>query len=124
MACFRFVRCGIWRRDFVFAVLAVAGLIMLPWSASAEPRELDMFRATGALGEVFDGYVRVRTAGAGAQQAAERINARRREIYERRAAEQKIPAAQVGRVYAEKIYERAPAGTWFLTEKGAWIQKK
>lgn len=123
MVCTRRLRICFGRRHFLGALAAMGGLSLVPLSAWGQSRELEMLRASGAVGEVFDGYVRPRVAGA-AQEAADRINAKRREIYERRAAEQKVPAAQVGRVYAEKIYERAPSGTWFLTEKGSWVQKK
>jgi len=80
-------------------------------------------RASGAIGEAFDGYARVRSEGRGAQSLVDTTNAQRRTIYQTRAQEQGISVDQVGRVYAKAIFDKAQAGDWFLLESGKWIQK-
>ena len=84
---------------------------------------LDDFRRQGVIGERYDGFAVVHQPAPGAQAMVDQINARRTRIYADRAQQQKAPAAQVGRVYAREIFDRAPAGTWFLGEDGRWVRK-
>jgi hypothetical protein len=84
---------------------------------------LDELRASGAIGERYDGYVVVRQSAPGAADVATKVNAERRRIYEQRAAQQKISPAEVGQVYAAQIIRNAPAGTWFLAQDGSWKRK-
>lgn len=101
----------------VMLLFAAAGL------ALAKP--LDELRAEGVVGERFDGLVVARTEKPAAEVTSlvERVNAERRAIYARRAAETNADPAQVGRVYAKEIFERAPKDTWFLQEDGTWLRK-
>lgn len=91
-------------------------------AAAAGP--LDEPRASGIVGERFDGYAVVRDAAAatGAHHATVKdINAKRRAHYASVAAGSDVAA--VARIYAKKIFDSAPAGYWFLLESGSWIQK-
>ena len=54
---------------------------------------------------------------------ANEINAKRRSLYEQRAASQGVKPEDIGKVYAEQIMQKAPGGTWFLEENGNWRQK-
>lgn len=105
------------------ATLALVLLLTAAGVAAATP--LDELRAEGVVGERFDGLVVVRAekSSPDVKTLVERVNAERRAIYERRAAETKAEPAQVGRVYAKEIFEKAPRGTWFLQEDGQWLQK-
>ena len=87
----------------------------------AQAQPLDAQRQSGAIGERYDGYVVAREASA--EPMAGSVNAERARLYQRRAAKQGVSVEEVGRVYAKKIFEQAPTGTWFLTEKGSWIRK-
>jgi uncharacterized protein YdbL (DUF1318 family) len=81
-------------------------------------------RASGAVGERFDGYAMVRDSGAsGAKGVVDDVNRKRKKIYEERASAQGTTADQVGRVYAAQIFQKAPRGTYFLEENGSWRQK-
>ena len=51
------------------------------------------------------------------------VNAQRRQIYARRAAEQNISADAVGMLYAKQIVGQVPSGTWILLQSGAWTRK-
>ncbi|OEJ63797.1 YdbL family protein [Magnetovibrio blakemorei] len=109
------------RRFVLVATLAlmVSALTGMP----ALAQSLQDLRASGAVGEAFDGYARIRS-GAGADQSlVDATNAQRRAIYQKRAQEQGISVDQVGRVYAKAIFDKAPAGDWFLLESGKWVQK-
>lgn len=103
------------------AGLAFAAVVLA--AAPAPAQTLNELRAQGAVGEGYDGFARVRTPAPGAQAAVDQVNARRREIYAKRAAEQKVSPADVGRVYSRQIFEKAPLGTWFLQESGQWARK-
>ncbi len=107
-----------------FSVLASLVLIVGLTSAPAEAQSLDQLRASGVVGERFDGYAEAR-GGASAQARAlvSQVNAKRRRLYQQRAAEQRVPAGQVGRVFAQQIMQKAPRGTPFLTESGRWTRK-
>ncbi len=107
-----------------FTVLASMILIVGLASASAEAQSLDQLRASGAVGERFDGYAEaMRGASGQARALVSQVNAKRRRLYEQRAAEQRVSTGQVGRVFAQQIMQRAPRGTPFLTESGRWTRK-
>ena len=77
--------------------------------------------ASGAAGEGFDGLARARDGSANA--VVQQVNAKRLEIYQKRAAETGQSVDVVGRIYAKELYDKASPGTWFLLENGSWIQK-
>lgn len=112
------------RRQFI-TFLAVSLFAVMFESLPAAAQSLDELRASGVVGERYDGLAVVRDAGASAQvrSLVAGVNAKRRQIYAKRAAEQSVPADQVGRVYAEEIFRNAPPGTWFLGEDGRWVKK-
>jgi uncharacterized protein YdbL (DUF1318 family) len=96
--------------------LALAG-------APASAQSLDQLRKSGAVGERFDGYAAVRQGGGSAREVVDQVNAKRRQIYVKRAGQDGLPVDQVGRVYAKTIQGKAPRGTWFLDQSGRWRQK-
>ena len=112
------------RRRFLSIMVALpvaAAAALFPVAAGAQ--SLNALRASGAVGEGYDGLARVRQAGGGARSVVDAVNAKRRAIYAERAKEQGTTADQVGRVYARQILTKAPAGTWFLKESGKWVRK-
>jgi uncharacterized protein len=117
------------RYSIRFALFGLVALVLstLASSASAwaDDTQLNSLRAQGVIAERFDGYVMVKdnSTGATAQTVADRVNAERRAIYSARAKEQGVTADEVGQVYAGKIIQKAPKGTWFLAADGSWTQK-
>lgn len=112
------------RRATLFGMAALVLMSLgLAQPASADP--LDGPRAQGLVGERFDGFAVVRDPNAGASVKAlvKDINAKRRSFYESVAKEQNTSVLAVGKIYANKILEKAPKGYWFLTDTGAWRQK-
>lgn len=105
--------------------LALSMLFLLTGTAWAEGRALDAPRAAGTVGERFDGYAELRDQSQAATLGplVAKVNGERRKVYTEQAAQQKLTADQVGRIYAPQILEAAPAGTWFHQESGAWVQK-
>ena len=102
-------------------------LAFLIWSTAADAApSLDDLRASGAVGERYDGYAVLRAQGADTalRSLVDSVNAKRRGIYEERAKKQGVPPQEVGKVYALEIAAKAPPGTWLLGENGKWVQKK
>lgn len=111
-------------RHVALALCAITALLT-GLAAAAEERPLDAPRAQGLIGERFDGYALVHDASASATIRAlvESTNNERRKVYEQQAQATKAPVAEVGKVYAAEIMQKAPAGTWFQGEDGRWTQK-
>jgi uncharacterized protein YdbL (DUF1318 family) len=114
------------RQSIARSIFASALACLLCVSAAGAGERLDDLRASGAVGERYDGYAVVRAQGADPSIAAlvESVNAKRRSIYEERAKKQGVPAQEVGKVYAQEIAAKAPRGTWLQGEDGKSIQKK
>ncbi len=109
----------------LIAGLLVAALLLMPVGGAALADALDDARASGAIGERFDGFLAVRdpSAPASARQLVEEINAKRRAVYSEVSAREGATLDSVGRIYAKEIVENVPPGTWVLRENGQWVQK-
>jgi uncharacterized protein YdbL (DUF1318 family) len=109
----------------VGAALLLLVLTLAVPAAAQSGRALDAPRAAGQVGERYDGYAVARGAVTSDVTAlVSSVNAERRQVYAQRAEVQKAPVDAVGKIYAAEILKHAPAGTWFLSESGEWIQKK
>lgn len=109
------------RTFFRVAILAAAALVLGLSGAPTLAQSLDQLRASGAVGERYDGYAQALKSSAA--DVVEKVNAQRRKIYADRAAAEGVPVDQIGRVYAKQIFTNAPPGTKFLQENGTWITK-
>ena len=109
-------------RATVIAAAVICGLFF--WSPHAVAQSLDAARASGMVGERFDGYAVAReTATPAVRRLVDNVNKQRRQIYAKRAGEQKIPRDQVGTLYANQIMAKVPKGTWILLQSGVWKRK-
>ena len=110
------------RRNLARLVILAAVTLALGWSAPPVlAQSLDQLRASGAVGERYDGYAQaLQSSAAGLVQ---QVNAKRKQIYNQRASQEGATADQIGRVYAKQIFAKAPPGTKFLQGNGAWITK-
>lgn len=111
-------------RRTVLALLAGIALAAgLPGIAAA--KGLDQYRAEGVIAERYDGYVELRTndAPGEAKQIVDQVNAKRRQVYQKRAEQQDVSVEAVGKVYAKQILEKAPAGTYFKQPNGSYVRK-
>ena len=113
------------RTFFRLTLLAVPTLVLgLVLGLSGPPAlaaSLDQLRASGAVGERFDGYAQALQSSAAG--TVDQVNAKRGQIYADRAASEGVSSDQIGRVYAKQIFAKAPSGTKFLQENGAWVTK-
>lgn len=102
-------------------ILCTILLTLSLYGTTAWGESLEQLRASGAIGERYNGFVVARNPSA--QSEANAINAQRRAIYQEKAAAQGVSIDQVGKVYAMEIFKKIPAGTWFQQENGQWIRK-
>ncbi|WP_316977889.1 YdbL family protein [Shumkonia mesophila] len=86
---------------------------------------LDEYRAQGIIAERYDGLVEVRAnqASPDAERLVKEVNAKRLEIYRQRAQSQGVPAEEVGKIYAQEVAGKAPAGTYFRKPDGSYLRK-
>lgn len=105
---------------FLALVFALAAFAAAPAIADS----LDDYRTRGFITERFDGYTQVRgDAPPGARALVAEVNEKRAAIYAKRAKADKVPIEEVGKIYANEIFDEAPAGTWFLKADGNYIKK-
>ncbi len=110
------------RRNFARAMVLAAAVLVLGLSAPPVlAQSLDQLRASGAVGERYDGYAQALQSGAAG--VVQQVNAKRRQIYQQTADKEGASVDQIGRVYARQIFAQAPPGTKFLQENGSWIAK-
>lgn len=110
------------RRWFsLLSLLAAAALALPLLSGPIAAQTLDELRASGKVGERYDGYAVARDPDAA--DLVKEVNDKRRKIYEERAQKQGVTAAAVGAVYAKEIVSQVPDGTWVLTADGEWRRK-
>ena len=110
------------RRNFARAMVLAATILVLGLSAPpALAQSLDQLRASGAVGERYDGYAQALQAGAAG--VVQQVNAKRRQIYQQTADKEGASIDQIGRIYARQIFAKAPPGTKFLQENGSWVTK-
>ncbi len=110
------------RRKFVRAMVLAATVVILGLSAPpALAQSLDQLRASGAVGERYDGYAQALQSGAAG--VVQQVNAKRRQIYQQTADKEGTSIDQIGRVYARQIFAKAPPGTKLLQENGSWVTK-
>ena len=111
------------RRLLKLAALAMALAVIGLVAPDAKAQSLNQFRASGHIGERFDGYCVARSNHASVLKVVKSVNAKRQKIYAKRAREQGVKIGQVGRVYAKQIIQKAPAGTFILQANGKWVRK-
>ncbi len=109
----------------IVPVLIVALAVMAgSASGAAAASKLDQYRADGVIAERYDGYLEMRGSGPGdAASLVRQVNDERRAIYEKRAREQNVPVSAVGILFAKKIVESAPRGTYFKLQDGSYQRK-
>jgi uncharacterized protein YdbL (DUF1318 family) len=108
------------RRSILAALCVLAlGTNAIPSPLAAQT--IDQLRASGAIGERYDGLLLARESGY--DDVVAKVNAKRLTIYQKKATKEGVSVEAVGQVYAKQIKKKAPKGTWFLNETQVWVQK-
>ncbi len=110
---------------FWLALPLLMALLFAVSPAPASAQSLDSYRAKGQIGERYDGYVMAtqKKPSSKIKKVVRSVNSKRRSIYNKRAKQQRVSPAQVGRVYARTVLSKVPRGTYFLKENGKWVRK-
>ncbi len=107
-----------------FGLLLLVFAVIPNGPAFAQSKLLDGPRASGVVGESFDGFAVARDGSGGAErQLVDQVNAERRKVYQDVAAKEGTNVDAVGRIYAQQIISNAPAGTWVQDGNGNWARK-
>jgi uncharacterized protein YdbL (DUF1318 family) len=106
-------------------LIAFVFLLAAAFAAPARAADLDSYRAQGVIAERFDGLLELKdpNAPADAKALVDSVNAKRTDIYKKRAAADNVPADTVGKIYAKQIFDDAPAGTFFRQPDGSYARK-
>jgi hypothetical protein len=109
----------------VLGAILSAWVLVLAVPPAGAASTLDEYRAQGIIAERHDGLVEVRSGqtSVDAERLAKEVNARRLEIYRQRAASQGVPLEEVGKIYAQEVAGKAPAGTYFRKPDGGYVRK-
>ena len=93
---------------------------------SAQKAQIDAAKAAGVVGEQADGFLGFRTpsSDAGLPSAVSTTNSARRSAYASSAAQAGTTADVAGaRMFEGQLLARIPAGQWYRTASGQWVQK-
>ncbi|WP_421709532.1 YdbL family protein [Algihabitans sp.] len=99
----------------------VGGTLLAGGPGAALAQSAEDLKRRGLAGENLNGFLVARDSSVNARVNA--INAERSEVYRQRAAQQGVDAATIGQIYAREIIEASPAGTWYQSSGGQWVQK-
>jgi hypothetical protein len=109
----------------VFALMVAFAVLWTAHGPAWAGANLDAYRADGVIAERYDGYVEIRDSNAPseARSLVADVNAKRRALYTQRADESNVPVEEVGKVFANKIAETAPSGTYFRRPDGGYVRR-
>lgn len=111
-------------RTIVPVLLIAIAVMAAGLGGTAAASKLDQYRTSGVIAERYDGYVEIRGTGPrDAVSLVRDVNNERRAIYEKRARQQNVPVSAVGILFAKKIVESAPRGTYFKLQDGSYQRK-
>lgn len=103
--------------------IGLTALLLIALSPFASALELDVAKARGLVGEQPDGYLGVVQATPESVALAAEINAKRKAAYEGIARQNGATLAEVSALTAQKVIEKAPAGTFVKSASGEWVKK-
>jgi uncharacterized protein len=102
--------------------LVVLALLASP--VAAQTPALDAARASGVIGERYDGYVGVAgPASASVRSQVARINIQRRSLYSRLAASKGVSRQDVGITAGCQLLARVSVGEVYMWADGAWRRR-
>jgi uncharacterized protein YdbL (DUF1318 family) len=98
--------------------------LLLGAAAAAQTPAVDAARASGAIGERYDGFIGV-AAGVSAQVRSQvsSINIQRRALYSRLAASKGVSPQEVGITAGCQLLERVTVGEAYMLGDGVWRRR-
>lgn len=101
-------------------LLALLGLMI---TAPAYALDLKQARSSGLVGEKLDGYAEALKQTPEVKGLVEDVNAKRKAEYQRISKENGQPADVVGKLAAQEIISKLPAGSSYQSTDGSWKKK-
>ncbi len=107
------------------AILTLAGAGMAHAQSAAAKATVDAAKASGDVGEQADGYLGLVDAAAPApiRAAVAEINAGRTGAFKEAAAKAGTTVEAAGAAVGKQLFDRLPAGQYYLTADGRWAKK-
>jgi uncharacterized protein YdbL (DUF1318 family) len=104
---------------FLFIFILLLGFISI-----AQASELEQIKAQGLIGETATGYIAAVTKPSSeVQQLINKINAERKEHYNKIASMNQTPVGAVEALAGKKAIELTKAGQYVQTKNGQWVKK-
>ena len=110
-----------WMTAIMFALTSI---VAAPMAFAGDP-QIDAAKDKGVVGEQLDGYLGIVTlqgAEPSLKRKVDEINAKRRALYQRRAAATGVTPAQFATATAEKLISRSAPNHMVVDASGSWVR--
>ena len=104
--------------------ISAALLLALAMSQPAWALTLDEARQAGLAGETLSGYLAARSQDSKTLALVQRINAGRKQEYQRLAEQNNLSTADIASIAGQKLVSRAAAGEYGRGINGQWLRKE
>ncbi|WP_442796906.1 YdbL family protein [Pantoea vagans] len=99
-------------------------LLALAMAQPAWALTLDEARQAGLAGETLSGYLAARSQDSETLALVQRINAGRKQEYQRLAEQNNLSTADIASIAGQKLVRRAAAGEYVRGINGQWMRKE
>ena len=103
--------------------ISAALLLALAMTQPAWALTLDEARQAGLAGETLSGYLAARSQDSETLALVQRINAGRKQEYQRLAEQNNLSSADIASIAGQKLVSRAAAGEYVRGINGQWLRK-
>ena len=104
--------------------LIFAATVLLAAPGAAQTPAVNAARASGAVGERYDGYLGVAaTVSQAVRSQVASINLQRRQLYSNLAASKGVSPQEVGITAGCQLLPRVPVGQTYMLGDGAWRRR-
>lgn len=104
--------------------ISAALLLALAMTQPAWALTLDEARQAGLAGETLSGYLAARSQDSETLALVQRINAGRKQEYQRLAEQNNLSTADIASIAGQKLVGRAAAGEYVRGINGQWLRKE
>ena len=112
-------------RNLILGVMfAMFGALAAPAASAGDP-QIDAAKSQGVVGERIDGYLGIvsDSTDASLRRKVQEINAKRRAVYDKLAAETGTRVEDVATLTGEEQIAGASKGEYYMDSSGSWKQK-
>ncbi|GME31916.1 MULTISPECIES: YdbL family protein [unclassified Pantoea] len=103
--------------------ISAALLLSVAMAQPAWALTLDEARQAGLAGETLSGYLAARSQDSDTLALVQRINAGRKQAYQRLAEQNNLSTADIASIAGQKLVGRAAAGEYVRGINGQWLRK-